>query len=282
MLDWEKTQVRALSREELEDGLADPDLGDAAEWIFKLCMLVIAAVRLEKASLEAEFSPVAAALAVGGETERKFGHAFGLFVRIVLAYSPGKVPYLWRVDRMRSAFASLWHELVAYNRVSAYHDARDAVESFLHAIFQRRYDRSATDWSAEVNELKNAVLAAFRKLAADCSRHYDTRKNDVRPPRPGKGVSRFAGQSIRRIVIPGGIPQTYQVNGVEYRISGVRAIAVVDALLAAYELHEGEFITMPRHWQNLFKSGGAPSFRKLIELEVVNNRSTGRARLRID
>ena len=281
---WEGDRGERLDEELLRDALADPELGDAAEWIWKLCMQVIAAVRCERSSLDAEFSLAAAALTVGGSTERRIGHAIEHFVRTALCHPPGQVPYLRRVMLMRRALATVRSELAIYWRAPSLYEASHAVRSLLHAIFQSRYPRATADWSAEVARLRDSVLEAIERLASEYAHHYDERKDSAvsrRPPQGGKGVSSFAGQTIRSIIIPRSTPQKYVVNGTEFVISGPKAIAVVDRLISAYESHEHAFVDLPRCWQSHFKRGGSSSFRQFIEYEFVNHRPTGRARLNV-
>ena len=174
--DWEHTPVTKLSPEEIEDGLADPELGDAADWIFKLCMLVLVALRKERVSCEWEFSPVAEALVVGGERERLIAHAFSHLAEIVLRHSPGCVPYTRRVVMMRQALLTVQSELMVYWRAPSAFVAFRSVRSFLHEMFQSRYVLSETaKWRDDVLSWRDRAVEAVMALAAEYAAHYNER-----------------------------------------------------------------------------------------------------------
>ena len=104
------------------------------------------------------------------------------------------------------------------------------------------------------------------------------------PQRPNgrtdRGVSRFAGQTIKcKVKVPRGTPQVFTIRGTDYVITGQKVIDIIDTLLAAYDDHEGQFISLPKSWRSQFKRRGAPAFCQFIESERINNRYTGRARL---
>ena len=101
---------------------------------------------------------------------------------------------------------------------------------------------------------------------------------DLEDGRNDRGVSRFAGQTIKcKVKVLRGTPQVFTIRGTDYVITGQKVIDIIDTLLAAYDDHEGQFILMPKSWRSQFKRRGAPAFCQFIESERINNRYTGRA-----